>query len=414
MQTEKNEIRLGVVGLSWRGSFLLGELLGIPGVRPYAMCDLYADRAEGGADIAQRAGFERPPVFADYREMLEKVPLDAVLISCGWTAHLPVARAAMKAGVYVGMEVGGATSVQECFELVRLSEETGVPCMLLENCCYGRDEMAVLNMAKKGVFGEIVHCGCGYLHDLRDEICLGRENRHYRLDNYLCRNGENYPTHGIGPAAKLLGINRGNRFLSLVSFASKARGLQDWVKHRLPADHPLAGRTFNQGDVVTTLLRCANGETVQCTLSTCSPCPYSRAGLVQGTRAMWAEEGRQFHLDGKTPPHEREAFDPYRDEYEHPLWAEYRRLGVHEAGHDGMDYLCLSAFVESVKRGVQPPIDVYDTATWMAITALSEESIALGGAPVAFPDFTSGAWICREPAPESKYALDRVCEGLFQ
>ena len=285
--------------------------------------------------------------------------------------------------------------------------------MLLENCCYGREEMAVLHMIKLGVIGEIIHCACGYLHDLREEICLGRENRHYRLDNYLHRNGDNYPTHGIGPIAQYLGINRGNRFLSLSSVASKSRGLRNWAAAHLPADHPLQERTFNQADVVTTMIQCANGETVLCTLNTCLPRPYSRGGLVQGTKGIWMEEGRRLHLDGRGEADEWIPADQYLAEFDHPLWVEYQRQGVHEAGHDGMDYLCMCALVESIQEGIAPPIDVYDAATWMAITVLSEQSVALGGAPVAFPDFTGGEWIHRRPGPVSKYALDRICGELF-
>ena len=409
----KDTVNMAITGLGVRGMMLLEELLTIPAVRIAAVCDIYEDRMRAGADRAAAAGQARPAVYTDYREMLAAGGLDGVVVACDWTAHMPVTRAALKAGVPVGLEVGGATSLFECFELVRLSEETGVPCMLLENCCYGREEMAVLHMIKLGVLGEIIHCACGYLHDLREEICLGRENRHYRLDNYLHRNGDNYPTHGIGPIAQYLGINRGNRFLSLSSVASKSRGLRNWAAAHLPADHPLQERTFNQADVVTTMIQCANGETVLCTLNTCLPRPYSRGGLVQGTKGIWMEEGRRLHLDGRGEADEWIPADQYLAEFDHPLWVEYQRQGVHEAGHDGMDYLCMCALVESIQEGIAPPIDVYDAATWMANTVLSEQSVALGGAPVAFPDFTGGEWIHRRPGPVSKYALDRICGELF-
>ena len=409
----KERIRMAVVGLGGRGKFLLEELMTVDGVDIAALCDVYEDRIQEGVGIVRNAGRPDPAGFTDYRELLEKTPLDAIIVPAAWTAHYPIVIAAMEAGVPVGMEVGGATSMDECFELVRVSERTGVPCMMLENCCYGREEMAMLHMIKQGIFGELVHCQCGYMHDLRDEICLGRENRHYRLDNYLARNGDNYPTHGVGPVAKYLDINRGNRFLSLVSMGTKSRGLKAWVRDNLPEEHPLQGREFNQADLVTTLIKCANGETVTVILDTCLPRPYSRAGKVQGTMGIWVEDGRLIHLQGRTQPHCWENFDPILEEYDHPLWREYSRQGIHAAGHGGMDFLCLSAFVESVRKGVRPPIDVYDDATWMAVTVLSEESLALGSAPVAFPDFTHGDWIHRQPDPISKYALDRVHEELF-
>ncbi len=408
-----NRVRIGVIGLGSRGQFLLEEVMTVKDVLVTAVCDVYQDRAQEGADKVVAAGYPQPKIYTDYKQLFADKVVDGVIIPASWTSHFEIAIAAMNAGVYAGMEVGGATSLDECFELVRVSERTGVPCMMLENCCYGRDEMAVLNMVKQNIFGEIVHCHCGYLHDIRDEICLGIENRHYRLDNYLTRNCENYPTHGVGPAAKFLNINRGNRFLSLVSMSSKARGLKKWVKDNLAEDHPLQNREFNQGDIVTTMIKCANGETLTVTLDTTLPRPYSRDGKVQGTNGIWMEDGRKVHIEGRTEKYCWQDWDPILAEYEHPLWKQYAKEGIHAEGHGGMDFLCLSAFAESIQKGTQTPIDVYDAATWMAITVLSEQSIATGSSAVPFPDFTHGDWIHRKPDPESVYALDRVCTELF-
>ena len=142
----KDTVNMAITGLGVRGMMLLEELLTIPAVRIAAVCDIYEDRMRAGADRAAAAGQARPAVYTDYREMLAAGGLDGVVVACDWTAHMPVTRAALKAGVPVGLEVGGATSLFECFELVRLSEETGVPCMLVENCCYGREEMGFLHM----------------------------------------------------------------------------------------------------------------------------------------------------------------------------------------------------------------------------------------------------------------------------
>ena len=224
-------------------------------------------------------------------------------------------------------------------------------------------------------------CG-GYQHDLRDEICLGRENRHGRLYNFQMRNGELYPTHQLGPISKMLSINRKNRYVSLVSMASKSRGLNLWMKENKGEDYDIADYPFNQGDVVTTMIKCANGETV-CLTHDCSlPRNYSRAYRVQGTKGIYMEDGNSIYLENLTPHeggwmHSPESFDKYLEKYEHPLWKKYREDGVH-GGHGGMDFLVLSAFAEAVKIGGQPPIDVYDTATWMCVTCLSEQSIALG------------------------------------
>jgi len=272
----------------------------------------------------------------------------------------------------------------------------------------------VLNMVRKGIFGEIVHCQGGYRHDLRNEITYGRENRHYRLNNYMHRNCENYPTHELGPIAKILNINRGNRMLTLTSMASKARGLHEYILKNEGPQHDLANYQFAQGDVVTTTILCAHGETIVLTLDTTLPRAYSRGFHVQGTKAMYMEDNNSIFIDGVHNEYDFNwkaqwnNFEQYREKYEHPLWRNYKP--GEDAGHGGMDTLVLMAFFDSVRRQVQTPIDVYDMASWMSITALSEQSIAMGGHPVAIPDFTNGKWLNREPEPEGPYCLSRVYE----
>jgi hypothetical protein len=203
-----------------------------------------------------------------------------------------------------------------------------------------------------------------------------------------------------------LGINRGNRFTSLASFASKTRGIQAWARNNLGSDHLASKTDFAQGDVVTTVLTCARGETVVLTHDTSLPRPYSRGGRIQGTKGIWMEINDSIYLDDFTPRHQWQSFRDILPAYEHPLWQESDVINF-QAGHGGMDYLILRAFIEPLLAGMaQLPIDVYDTATWMAVTALSEESVALGGHPVPFPDFTNGSWIDREPAANHRYALD--------
>lgn len=398
---------------------MLGLLLNIPGVVCPAVCDKYEDRMLNGVDIVKKSesydGYEVHG-YLDYKELLAKEKLDALIIFTTWITHSRIAVDAMNSGLCVAMEVGGAASVEECWELVHTSERTGKFCMLLENCCYDRNEMAVFNMVKQGLFGEIVHCEGGYRHDLRDEITLGRENRHGRLFNFQNRNGELYPTHQLGPIAKLLGINRGNRFVSLVSVASKSRGLNEWIKDNKGEDYDLYGYDFACGDVVTTIIKCAHGESITMTHDCCLPRPYTRNYVVQGTKGVFSdiEDGAVCSVKGVTEKtHSWTKFDEVREKYEHPLWASYEKEGV-KAGHGGMDYLVLSAFVESVANGTKPPIDVYDTAAWMAITCLSEQSVAMGGMPVAVPDFTNGLWIDREPFTRGKYCLEEICSEYFE
>lgn len=418
MNTEK-KIRIGAVGISGRGSGMLELLLAVPGVVCPAVCDKYEDRAAHGVEIVKNSesydGYEVNS-YLDYEEMLSKEKLDALVVFTTWITHSKIAIAGMNAGLNVAMEVGGAASIEECWELVRTSERTGKFCMLLENCCYDRNEMAIFNMVKQGLFGEIVHCEGGYRHDLRDEICLGRENRHGRLFNFQNRNGELYPTHQLGPISKVLGINRGNRFLSLVSMASKSKGLNQWIKENKGEDYDIYGYDFACGDVVTTIIKCAHGETITLTHDCCLPRPYTRNYLVQGTKGIFSDidDAAACAITGVTEStHDWTKFDTIREKYDHPLWSKYEKAGV-KAGHGGMDYLVLSAFVEAAMHGSQPPIDVYDTAAWMAITCLSEQSVAMGGLPVAVPDFTNGMWIDREPYRRGVYCLEEVCNDFFE
>jgi predicted dehydrogenase len=404
-------VRLAVIGLGCRGVSQMGTLLEMPDVDVTAVCDVYEYRVAQVAQIVEKARGKRPFASTAADECMDRSDVDAVIIMTSWETHVPLCLKALQYGKRPAMEVGGASSVEECWRMVRASEETGIPVMLLENCCYGRDEMTVLNMARKGLFGELVHAEGGYQHDLRDEVSLGHENRHYRLDEYMHRNGEIYPTHELGPIAKYLNINRGNRMVSLVSMASKAAGLHAWLKQHRP-DTPLADAQVNEGDVVTTLIKCANGETIQLNHDCTLPRPYSRAGVIQGTKGIWMEDNRSIYIEDMSPgdnghwTHRWESDEEYMKRYEHPLWKEYEVFGL-RGGHGGMDYLALRAFVESVQKNETPPIDTYDTASWMAITALSEESVAMGSMPVPIPDFTGGRWLKeRKSKATGEYALD--------
>ena len=268
----------------------------------------------------------------------------------------------------------------------------------------------VHNMVRRGLFGEIVYCEGGYRHDLRDEITRGEETRHYRLRNYKTRNCDNYPTHALGPIAKILDINRGNRMLSLCSVSTKSVGLHDYVEKKFPDNEKLMKTRFAQGDVVTTLIRCARGEVIRLTLDTCLPRYYTRDFSVQGTNGYYSEQAQALCLDG-----EPEIWDvdkilfsakKYEDKYLSPTWQQYK-ITPPTGGHGGMDYLVHKAFLDCVREGSKDlPIDVYDTASWMVITALSEASIANGGAFVEIPDFTRGAWSTRPSRDVEDFELN--------
>lgn len=346
----------------------------------------------------------------DYLKMLDKEKLDAVIISTPWTWHSRQAVAAMKHGLYVGCEVSGAFSIDQCWNLVNTHEETGSHFFFLENVCYRRDVMAVLNMVRNNVFGELIHIECGYQHDLRNvkfndgETVYSRGSEFgenalseakWRTIHSLHRNGDLYPTHGAGPIMNYININRGNRFTHLVSMSTKARGLQEYLNEVDP-NHPNARLEWKLGDVVTTLIQCSNGEKVLVSHDTNLPRPYSLAFRVQGTKGLWMDVNKSIHVEGVSEGHRWDDQQLWLEKYDHPLWKRYQDDAA-GAGHGGMDWFMINAFVESAKRNTAPPIDVYDAATMLAITPLSEKSIAMGSAPMPFPDFTNGRWISKKP-----------------
>ena len=393
------KIKIGWIGLGARGSSLLRDVVLAQGEAVTAVCDVYADRCAEGADAVERACGVRPAEYSDYREIIGDGNVNVVIICTAWESHVEIAAAAMLAGKAVAMEVGGAYSLEQCWLLTETYEKTGTPFMFLENCCFGRREMMVLNMAEQGLLGEIVHCEGCYGHDLREEISFGKENRHYRLRNYLTRNCENYPTHDLGPIAKILHINNGNRMLSLTSFASKSAGLRDYIKKNKPEDEYLKNAAFAQGDIVTTVIKCANGETILLKLDTTLPRYYSRGFTVRGTNGMYEEVTDSVFLDRAED--RRHDFDwrstcignaeRYQEEWEHPVWKKYIAEGV-QGTHDGMDWLEFKLFFAALRNGEPMPVNVYDAAAWMSVTVLSEMSIAKGGAVMDVPDFTNGKW----------------------
>ncbi|MDD6877297.1 MAG: Gfo/Idh/MocA family oxidoreductase [Clostridiaceae bacterium] len=415
----KEKIRVGYVGLGGRGQGQMGLTLEMEDVEVVAVCDVYEDRVQ---EALQTIREKRPELcaqgYTDYRKLVARPDLDAVVVTSSWQTHARIAEAAMRAGKYAAIEVGGASSLEECWRLVRAYEETGMPLMMLENCCYGRNEMALLSMVKRNIFGELIHLDGAYAHDLRDEITGGLIRRHYRFRNFQRRNGDLYPTHALGPIANMLSINRGNRFVSLTSMSSKSRGLHDFAVQKYGADHEYAKINWNEGDICTTLIKCANGETIRLEHDDCLARIYSRELTVRGTRGMYGEDGDRLMIEGLNKKPEG-AWEPewmkFTEElpkYEHPLWKWFQSAGV-KGGHGGMDFLVQRAFFESVKAGTGTPIDAYDTASWMSITTLSEQSVAMGSLPVPVPDFTNGLWLDRAADPKSRYSLDAVHYDLF-
>lgn len=388
-----------VIGLGQRGYSLLRDvLLKNTDINIVAVCDLYEDRVQRGIEAVKAAG-QSAKGFTDYKEALATDGVDAVFVLSDWSTHTEIAIYAMKKGIAVASEVGSEYSLENCFELVRVQEETGTPYMFMENCCWGKEELMSTAMARKNVFGTIVHCAGSYSHELRNEIAYGHVNRHYRFDNYLNRCCDNYPTHDLGPIAKLLDINRGNRILTVSSFATKAVGLKEYIKERKDATQEMKNADFKQGDIITTVLTCANGETILLRLDTTLPRSYSRDFTIRGTKGMYMQDTNTVFLDG-----EKEYCKPteyyknnlnngvnYEEEFLPDLWKKISPEAL-EAGHGGMDWFAYKAFTDALKTGAEMPIDVYDAATWQAVSVLSEISIWQGGAPQAMPDFTNGKW----------------------
>lgn len=405
---KKEKIKVALMGAGGRGRLgLLRTVLTCPEAEVVAVCDLYQDRIELAQKMVEEKHGNTPVGYTDYHELLKDDNVEAVIIASSWDEHIRMAVAAMKAGKFTAVEVGGAYDIEDCWELVRTYEETKTPIMLLENCCYGEFELLCNSLARSGRFGKVLYCHGAYAHELRGEIMGGNVNRHYRLRNYMLRNCENYPTHELGPIAKLLDINRGNKMISLTSVATKGGvGLEEYLTDERNPDPSLVGKKFAQGDIVITTITCAGGEVITLRLDTTLPRTYSREFTVRGTKGFAVQDSDMVLLEPESNMHGYFDASKTTEEYLHSaknydkyLPAIWNKVSQDEVnlGHGGMDYLVIKAFLQACLNGEEMPIDVYDMAAWMAITPLSEQSIAHGGMPQPIPDFTRGKWILREP-----------------
>ena len=414
--SSKDKLNVAFIGVGLRGTNHLNNSLLRNDVNVVAICDIDQKRITIALDMIAKAGQNKPQIFGkndyDYKNLLKLENVDAVIISTPWLWHARMAKDAMLAGKYTGIEVSAANTIEECWDLVNIHEETGSHLMILENVNFRRDIMAVLNMVKQNMFGELLHFRCGYQHDLRfvklndGQSAYGKgvefgdkgiSESAWRTQHSLLRNADVYPTHGVGPIAAMCDINRGNRFTSITSNATKAIGLHNYIVKNGGENHPNAKLKFKQGDIITSMIETANGETIIVTHDCNSPRPYSLGFRVQGSEGLWEVDGNRIYIEGKAKnPHEWDDASEWLEKYDHPLWQKYGELAT-GAGHGGMDFFVLNAFVESAKLNIAPPLDVYDAAAWSAITPLSEVSIENNGEPQNFPDFTRGNWIKRKP-----------------
>ncbi|MDH7461716.1 Gfo/Idh/MocA family oxidoreductase [Chitinophagaceae bacterium 26-R-25] len=410
-------VRLALLGTGLRGQNHLELLLKRNDVDVVAICDVSERMLTSAKEMISKVGKKMPQIYTGdpyaWKKLLEKEKLDAVVIAAPWEWHKPMVIGALEAGLkYVATEVILGITLDDHWEVVKTAEKNNANVMMLENVCYRRDVMAVLNMVRQGLFGEIIHLQGGYQHDLRgvkfnDGVHpygygvefgeKGFSEAKWRTNHSVHRNGDLYPTHGVGPIAHYANINRGNRFLSLCSYSSKSRGLHNHIVKLGGENHPNAKVNFKLGDIVTTSIDCANGETILLQHDTNLPRPYSLGFRVQGTEGLWMDVNKSVYIEGKSNKlDEWDDAKAWLDKYDHPLWAKWSK-DAEGAGHGGMDFFVINAFIESVKRKLPTPMDVYDAATWSAITPLSEQSIELGHETVEFPDFTGGQWMYRQP-----------------
>ncbi len=408
LKKNNKAVRVGVVGTGNRGRGLLSILLQMTDVEIPALCDIQKPHLDLAMNMVTEAGRKKPEGYLKdeytFKKLMDRDDIDAVIIATYWEWHTPMAVYAMKAGKYAGVEVPAAYTLDECWKLVNTFEETRVPCMMLENWSFRRDNLAVLNMIRQGMLGEIVHCHCAHSHDCIDHWFFDPETG---LDRWaakylLTHNRDQYPTHQLGPVISWMDIGCGDYFDYITSTATESRGINDYFIRRFGPDHPNAQRTYIQGDIVSTVVRTKKGRSIVINYDMQLPRPYDNRWMIQGTSGIYNEQRNAVYLTGISPEyHNWESFDPYQEKYEHAWWQALKQQSG-EFSHGGTDYLELRLFVEAVRTKSQTPIDVYDSVIMSVNGPLSEESIAKGSVPVKVPDFTRGQWKTRKP----RFALE--------
>ncbi|NKB87696.1 MAG: hypothetical protein GKS06_05695 [Acidobacteria bacterium] len=394
------EVRIGFVGTGGMGTAHVRNLSRIEGCRITAVCDVDEANAERAASVIEEAGHPRPTLYTrgetDYLRLCEDEDLDLVYTATPWRWHVPVCLAAMENGKHAASEVPIAVTLEECWQLVEAAEKYNRHCIMMENVCYGAMEMMVLNLVRQGLLGELLHAECGYLHDLRGIKFADEGEGMWRRAHSMLRDGNLYPTHGLGPVAQCMNINRGDQFDYLVSMSSPSRGLQEFAEANYPEGDAKRRETFALGDVNTSLLKTMHGRSIKVVHDTNLPRPYSRINMLQGTRGIFQGYPDRVQVEGRSEGHGWEDAQEYMAEFEHPLWKQLREQSE-GAGHGGMDFVEDWRLIHCLRAGIPYDIDVYDSAAWSAVSELSERSVAAGSAPVPFPDFTRGRWRQYEP-----------------
>ncbi len=390
---------MAFIGAGGRGRALMRNFRAVDGVEVTAVCDRDPGRlARAQTDFhALDAGATALSWGDDVGEVLHRDDVDLVCVATSWDSHAPLALAAMEAGKHVCVEVPAAITTEDCWRLVDASERTRRHCVMLENCCYGYWELMLLGMLRAGLLGEVLHAEAAYIHDLRRSLFADRRAGPWRRLQHIHRDGNLYPTHGLGPVAGYLGINRGDRFDYLVSMSSPQRGLELWRESNLERSDPTWTENYVCGDVNTSLIKASSGRTVLVQHNVTSPRPYDRLNLVAGTKGTYRDFPPRIYLDGQEGEEEYAGIEGYREQFEHVWWKEYGRRAKEIGGHGGMDFIMAQQLIRSMLKGTMPDMDVYDAATWSVVGPLSEDSVRLGSVPVAIPDFTRGHWGTARP-----------------
>ncbi|MCU0371187.1 MAG: Gfo/Idh/MocA family oxidoreductase [Bacteroidales bacterium] len=400
-----DKVRIGVIGLGMRGMEAIDRLLYIEGVEIKAVCDILPERVMQARKNIKERGFTEPAGYShgpdDWKMLCERNDIDLVYSCTPWHLHTPNAVYAMKNGKHAAIEVPGATTLDECWELVNTAEQTRRHCMMLENCCYDFFELATLNMARNGVFGEIMHAECAYIHDLR-WLKFDKENGYvdmWRLKYSMNHNGNLYPTHGLGPVAQIMGINRGDRMEYLTSMSTNQVGMSLYAKNKFGENSPEYQQPYELGDMNTTLVRTIKGKTIMIQHDTTSPRPYSRIHLISGTGGM-ARKWPVVQIALEPEAHEwlqEQELNDLLKKYEHPLARKVGEKAREVGGHGGMDFIMDWRLVYCLRNGLPLDQDVYDAAAWSSIVQLSEISVRNKSQMVEIPDFTRGAWTEAQP-----------------
>ncbi|XOV90984.1 MAG: Gfo/Idh/MocA family protein [Bacteroidota bacterium] len=407
-------VKCAFIGVGARGSGHAAQIAQIEGTEVVAICDLYEDLAKKSADTCKANGGGRHKKLKlytggenEWKKMLKEQKPDAVFIATPWELHAPMAIEAMNEGAHAFVEVPLALTIQEMWDIVDTSEKTGKHCMMMENVNYGREELIYLNMCRQGVIGELLHGEAAYIHELRSQMNdVDRGTGSWRTYHYARRNGNLYPTHGLGPVAQYMNLARGeDNFRFLNSFSSPAKGRNLYAKKNFPPDHKWNALDFKGGDINTSIIKTTLGRTIMVQWDETSPRPYTRLNLIQGTKGTLAGYPNRVALEGGvagvTESHhewaEGEQLEAIFEKYEHPLYKRLGALAEKMGGHGGMDFIMRYRIIECLRKGEPLDQNVYEGCFWSAVGPLSEASVAENGTPQEFPDFTRSKWESTKP-----------------